>query len=83
MEGVDLLRALLAPALGRPRLTIDPRCRHLVRAMESYHYPSSRRSEAAETPEKDGRHDHLIDALRYLAVGLLGRRGDDVRERAY
>jgi hypothetical protein len=84
MEGVDLVRALLAPALGRPRLVIDGRCRHLIRAMESYHYPDGRRSpDAAESPEKDGRHDHLIDALRYLAVGLLGRRGTPLRGRRY
>ena len=83
MEGVDLLRALIWPALGPPRLVIDPRCRHLVQALESYHYPSSRRSEAAESPEKDGRHDHLVDALRYLAVGLLGRGRGEVRRRSY
>ena len=83
MEGVDLLRALLAPALGEPRLVIDPRCVNLVRAMESYHYPSARRSDAAETPEKDGRHDHLVDTLRYLAVGLLGRSRGEIRGRQY
>jgi len=34
-------------------------------------------------PVKDGRHDHLIDALRYLAVGLLGRRRTELRIGRY
>jgi len=83
MEGVDVVRSLLAPALGEPRLLVDPRCVHMRRALEGYHYPSGRRSDAAELPEKDGTHDHLVDALRYLAVGLLGRGRGAVRKRTY
>ena len=29
-DGLDLIRTLLSPALGRPRLTIDPQCRDLA-----------------------------------------------------
>lgn len=83
MEGVDLVRSLLAPALGEPRLAVDPRCVHLIRALECYHYPSGRRSDAAELPEKDGTHDHLVDALRYLVVNLLGRGRGSVRRTTY
>jgi len=83
MEGVDVVRSLLTPALGEPRLLVDPRCVHLRRALEGYHYPSGRRSGAAELPEKDGTHDHPVDALRYLAVGLLGRGRGAVRKRTY
>jgi hypothetical protein len=83
MEGVDLVRALLAPAMGEPRLLIDSRCVHLRRAFEGYHYPAGRRSGAAELPEKDGTHDHLIDALRYLVLNLFGRGRGAVRRRVY
>lgn len=83
MEGVDLLRALIAPALGDVRLVVDPRCVRLMRALESYHYPAGRRSAPADLPEKDGTHDHLVDALRYLVVNLLGRARRPVRSRRW
>lgn len=81
MEGVDLVRALLEPALGPERLVVDGGCERLIRALGSYHYPASGGS--AELPEKDGEHDHLIDALRYLVVNLFGRGGGGVRSRSY
>jgi hypothetical protein len=81
MEGVDLIRALLAPALGPERLVVDGRCERLIRALAGYHYPAS--GGAAELPEKDGEHDHLIDALRYLVVHLFGRGNREVRSRSY
>ena len=83
MEGVDLMRALLVPAVGEPRLLVDPRCEHLIRAFESYHYPPRGNGSGAELPEKDGRHDHLLDALRYLVVNLFGRRRGAVRDTSY
>ncbi|NIA20937.1 MAG: hypothetical protein GWP05_02965 [Anaerolineaceae bacterium] len=83
MEGVDLVRSLLAPALGPERLVIDPRCERLIRALGGYHYPPGVRSSGAELPEKDGTHDHLVDALRYLVVNLFGRGRGKVRSRSY
>jgi hypothetical protein len=83
MEGVDRIRALLEPALGTARLTVDPKCVRLIRAMEAYHYPSGPSLAAREVPDKDGEHDHLIDALRYLVVHLFGRGRGEMRERKY
>ncbi len=83
MEGVDRIRALLEPALGPARLTVDPRCVRLIRALEAYHYPSGPSLAARELPDKDGEHDHLIDALRYLVVHLFGRGRGEMRERKY
>ena len=83
MEGVDLVRSLLAPALGPERLVVDPRCERLIRALDGYHYPAGVGSAGAELPEKDGTHDHLIDALRYLVVNLFGRGRGKVRSRSY
>jgi hypothetical protein len=53
---------LLDPAMGAPRLLIDPKCVRLIEAMEGY------RRNSSGDPDKDGRHDHLIDALRYALV---------------
>ena len=83
MEGVDLVRSLLEPAMGEPRLVISRRCERLIRALEGYHYPSGLRSGLRETPEKDGTHDHLVDALRYLLANLFGLGRGEVREGRY
>ena len=61
-EGIAMIADLVHPAIGLPRLYIDPRCQHLITAMESYERGADGR------PIKDGAHDHLIDALRYAIV---------------
>lgn len=63
-DGLELIRAHLAPAEGPPRLLIDPRCKVLIRSFETYHYA------AGGSPEKDGA-DHAIDALRYFFINRL------------
>ncbi len=82
IEGVEQIRAMLAPALGPVRLVIDGGCERLVRALECYHYGASV-GPGSELPVKDGVHDHLIDALRYLMINLFGRRGGKLREVRY
>ncbi len=67
MEGIELIRARLAPATGGPRLFVHERCEKLIESLESYHFPSER-PQAIE-PVKDGS-DHAVDALRYLVVNL-------------
>jgi phage terminase large subunit len=64
LEGLELIRAALRPASGTPRLFIHPRCKQLIKAMRSYHYPAN----GGELPAKDGQFDHPIDALRYYFV---------------
>jgi hypothetical protein len=64
VEGLELIRAALLPAMGEPKLFFHPRCTRLIRAMQAYHFPPG----GGELPEKDGVHDHLIDALRYHFV---------------
>lgn len=67
-HGLELIRRLLSPAAGgvaATRLVIHPRCTRLIAAMTAYRYPRDR---TTELPEKDGVHDHLIDALRYWVV---------------
>jgi len=67
-DGLELIRTALDPALGRPRLYIHPQCRNLIMALVAYHYSQG----GGETPEKDGQHDHLIDALRYFYIVRQG-----------
>jgi Terminase RNaseH-like domain len=61
-EGIGMIADLLEPALGGARLFINPHCTRLIAAFEGY-----RRGPDGK-PEKDGAHDHLIDALRYAIV---------------
>ncbi len=69
-EGLELVRAALAPAAGEPSLTIHPRCAHLIDAFASYHYPPPSSSADRDTPVKDGP-DHAIDALRYFFINRM------------
>ena len=67
-EGLRQIDDLLEPAIGEPRLLIDPACVHLIAAMQAY------RRDSAGKPIKDGTHDHPIDALRYAVVNQLAPR---------
>ena len=79
VDGIELIRAALQPAAAAaPVLFVHARCKDLIKALESYHYnPNS----GGENPEKDGVHDHLIDALRYFFVNRS--RGEAVGGRRY
>jgi len=78
-EGLAVINELVDPAIGGaalPRLVIDPRCVELIAAMEGY------RRKPDGRPDKDGRHDHLVDALRYALVNH-DRRIGQVEVRTY
>jgi hypothetical protein len=79
VEGVERIRHALKPAAGEPTLFVHPRCARLIRALEAYHY--ARDGRGGELPDKDGEHDHLIDALRYHFVNR--GRGEAYGGRAY
>jgi len=72
-EGLELIRAALAPAAGEPSLAIHPRCGRLIEAFNNYHYPSPGSAGDADKPVKDGP-DHLIDALRYFFINRMRPR---------
>ncbi len=82
LDGIELIRGFLAPALGRARLFISPKCEHLIRAFQGLHYQRQSSGRLAELPEKDGVHDHVIDALRYFFVNRFGKPYE-LRERKY
>jgi hypothetical protein len=71
VDGLEMIRAELRPAFGPPRLFVHPRCKRLIRAMQSYHYAEG----GSELPLKDGDHDHLVDALRYHYVNVPKEEG--------
>jgi hypothetical protein len=77
LDGLEKIRAALHPAHGPPRLYINPRCKRLIAAMQSYRYAEG----GSEIPVKDNVHDHLIDALRYFFVNHI--RSDTVNHRRY
>lgn len=67
-DGLNLVRARLAPADGTPaRLRIHTRCEKLIESLERYHYDPS--NPESTDPVKDG-FDHAVDALRYLVTNL-------------
>ncbi len=66
-QGLDLIRSRLNPATGSPTLMIHQSCEHLIKCLETYHYPQD--NPLSPTPEKDGS-DHAIDALRYMIQNL-------------
>ena len=76
VDGLEMIRAALKPAAGKPTLFIHERCARLIKAMRSYHYAEG----GSELPVKDGEHDHLVDALRYWFVN---RSGTEVTTRLY
>jgi hypothetical protein len=67
-DGLNLVRARLAPADGTPpRLRVHARCEKLIESLERYHYDPSKPE--STDPVKDG-FDHAVDALRYLITNL-------------
>lgn len=76
-DGLELIRAVLRPAAGPPRLFIHPRCQKLIKSLRCYHY--SRPHD--HNPHKDGENDHAVDALRYHFVNHA--TSCIVRVRAY
>ena len=75
-EGIEALRARLAPAAGGPTLRISASCTHLLKSLLRYRY--NERDPSDEVPMKDGS-DHAVDALRYLVMGLEGGRAGERR----
>ena len=67
LEGIELIRRAIRSGDGQSSLVISPKCRCLIEAMESYHYPQAG-SNSNELPLKDGVYDHPIDALRYFFI---------------
>jgi len=81
-EGIERIRSFLAPAAGPARLFVAPRCQQLIAAFQALRYARLGSGALSEAPEKDGVHDHVMDALRYFFVNRFGRRYE-VRAKGY
>lgn len=77
-ERVALVNAKLANADGERRLTVDPRCKELIKDFEQVAYKDG--SQVIDK-ERDSKRTHLSDALGYLiwqqfsGPGPVGERG--------
>jgi hypothetical protein len=76
-EGLDLVREMLRDRDGAPGLMVSSRAQKTIEDFSGY-----RMREDGLGPEKDNVHDHTMDALRYFAVNLMGRRDKTVKVRA-
>jgi hypothetical protein len=61
--GFEMLKALIEPASGPPRLLINKRCKHLIQQIQAAEYKSSGGKPNGE-PDDNGK-DDLLDCLRY------------------
>ncbi len=73
--GVRLLEGLLRNTLNETRLYVAAHLdkpaakRGVVKDFLGYHYPETKEGHAVkDQPQKDGVHDHTMDAARYFAV---------------
>ena len=74
LDGIEMIRNNLAPADGSTRLLISPSCSRLIEALECLRYKKLPNGSLSEVPDKDGVHDHLIDALRYFFINRFARK---------
>lgn len=71
-NGINLIRAFLRPAAGRPRLYVAGKCKQLIRAFEAYRLRKVN-NEYVDEPIKPQDVDHPLDAIRYLMVNRFGQ----------
>ena len=64
---MNRVRGRLYNVEGETHLFVTEDCLKTIQAFEGYHYPE-KEGEQKEEPEKDGVHDHPMDALRYYVA---------------
>jgi len=71
-EGLDIIRFLLSPRKGEPWLKIAGEQVPILRQGFLGGYKCTKRGDAVleDVPHKDGYHEHLQDALRYIVIHL-------------
>ena len=73
--GIFAVRGKIRSADGKVHLFVDPECKRTIADFRGYHYPENSSGSATELPEKDGVHDHTMDAIRYLVTALEQKKG--------
>jgi phage terminase large subunit len=65
-DGIKIMRRFVCDGNGVRLLQIHPRCKNLIREMQSYRYDDKGRSSEAGEPKPLKLDDHTIDGCRYL-----------------
>lgn len=67
--GIGIVRSLLEirEGTGKPKLFVSSACKNFIKEMSTYEYNVDAFGEIMDTP-KDKQADHLMDAIRYLAL---------------
>lgn len=74
VRGIQKVKArLLVQADGRPRLTMSPKCKNLIREFGSYRWAEPK-EDRNEKEEPLGIDNHAVDALRYMVMELDNAR---------
>ena len=81
-NGVSIVRAVLKPAGGPPRLFIAGKCTQLIKAFESYKLRQVN-GDWIDEPIKPQACDHPMDALRYYFVNRHAPFRAEVRQMGY
>jgi hypothetical protein len=66
VDRITNVNARLCDANGQRRVFIDPKCRHLIRALDTLTYKKE-----TKIPDKSTGQDHITDALGYLMVAAF------------
>lgn len=67
MDGINAVNALLAPAMGKTRLKVHPKCKYLIRDLEQVSIKPGTR----EIDKSKKQLTHMTDALRYPIARLF------------
>ena len=81
-NGVQMIRAALQPAAGRPRLFIAGACKGLIRAFQSYKLRQVN-GEWIDEPVKPQAVDHWLDAIRYGFTNRMSTRKGGVKQLGF
>jgi len=77
--GIAFVRSLILSAAGTRRLFVTRNCVETIRSFRGYSYAMRRGNQPKEEPNKDGQHDHLCDATRYVLANKFNPRSDVAR----
>lgn len=70
MPGVNMVRSYILNARGQRRFFVTNNCSKTIESFNKYTYaPKSKNNDTIkEEPLKDGKYDHMMDAIRYFFV---------------